>query len=231
MDDAGLRHTHPNPMTAKKKKPTQPTKGKRTPVKAKAAPPTPDDVFEPVPGTIRPKPKIPTPEWLAEMTIRILGDKAGPKLVNHSDILAVDEHNEDFEGQFEIGAAMGRAMRIYRKAVEQTLRANITPVGIPRFISPEEIAEGKVRYERGCQLVTGDEKRKRAMVKFQKMVDHLLATYESADPSEFPDEDTDFLVNGIVSWMNTYERQMGKKIDLSKKLYAPHPAHAKKPAE
>jgi hypothetical protein len=88
-----------------------------------------------------------------------------------------------------------------------------------------------VRYERGCQLVTGDEKRKRAMVKFQKMVDHLLATYESADPSEFPDEDTDFLVNGIVSWMNTYERQMGKKIDLSKKLYAPHPAHAKKPAE
>ena len=35
----------------------------------------------------------------------------------------------------------------------------------------------------------------------------------------------------IVAWMNTYEREMGKKINLSKKLYAPHPAHAKKPAE
>lgn len=229
MEDAELRRTYL--MTAKKKKPTQPTKGKRASVKAKAAPPKPDDVFEPVPGTIRPKPKMPPPEWLAEMTIRILGDKAGPKLVKCTDILAVDEHNEDFVGGFEIDAAMGRAMRIYRKAVERTLRANITPVGIPRFISPEEIADGKVRYDRGCELVTGDDKRKRAMAKFQKLVDHLLATREGADPTDFPDEEKDFFVNDIVAWMNTYEREMGKKINLSKKLYAPHPAHAKKPAE
>ena len=173
----------------------------------------------------------PSPEWLADMCVRLLlaadthtaatGD--GAHYAVHS-ILGGTEAEQGVE----IGIGLRAAWECYKLSEAFLLTKNVKMRPVPAFISPEEIDQDFVAYERACVLMTGEPKPKRAMEKWQRYerVTCAEAEAEGREPLSFP-EPYEWTPRGIMHGMEAYEKFSKKPIDLTKSQYRPHPGHAK----
>lgn len=163
---------------------------------------------------------MPTPEWLAEMALSILlASKIDPPV----DFLASDATEQRIE------AGIWTAYCLYLKADTLLARRTTERMPVLSFFTPEEVHTERIPYERGCKLITGETKPKRALEKWLRFVEstNRRRVKYGDRPIRFPKGDETFTPTKIVLWMGDYEKFSKKPLDLTKSQYAPHPEHVR----
>ena len=206
-------------MKRKSPKPKTP-KTPRTPV---VAPPGVTSVFSH--DSIQP----PSVEWLADAAMRVLVNDKFPLIqAGAAGAEGIEESDEIYT---KLSYATFAAWRFHEAAVgffklQRAMQTSEAAV----FLSPEEIASNRVEFARGCQLITGEEKRSRAIEKYAAFVIATgLVPLVDGEPILQPDKDSGHLPSSILTLMAAYEHFSKKPIDLVKSQYAPHPGHNAKP--
>jgi len=177
--------------------------------------------FRPAPHQIKPPDvSMPTPEWLAEMALRIL-------LVGKKDPLEDFVAMEANEQRMEAG--IWAAYCLYLKADTLLARRTTERMPVLSFFTPEEVHTERIPHERGCKLITGETKPKRALEKWLRFVEstNRRRVKYGDRPIRFPKRDETFTPTKIVLWMGDYEKFSKKPLDLTKSQYAPHPEHVR----
>jgi hypothetical protein len=203
---------------------------KRKPPKPKT-PKTPrPPVAKKTNGAVKTQPTgtpTPSPEWLAEMGARILAAENFP-LIKASTEHMLGAGAEPEEVSLNIYSGMVAAYRLYREArrvldyISETDKALLV---VP-FFSLRERETGRVEFGRGCQLITGETKRQRAIQKYSDWAVTVgIAPVIDGKPCPQPNKDSGFLTSTIVPAMMLYEDFSKKPLDLEKSQYAPHPGH------
>jgi hypothetical protein len=122
--------------------------------------------------TDMPEPPLPSPEWLAEMALRLWDEaKSRPTIVNKRGI------------NYAWVAAARKALDAYRAAAHALHSAKLNrqrwaeisaiEEEIKKSLSHEEAERGRVEYLRACKIITGEERKDRAKHGFTKLTEWL----------------------------------------------------------
>jgi len=108
---------------------------------------------------------LPSPEWVGEMVVQILGANLHPDQRKKQTDTFLSRTGWD-QRQADRVSAEDEAIQTYSTAMRRLERRGRVSPPPPEGVTPKERVSGHVTFERGCKLITGEERRDRAKEKY-----------------------------------------------------------------
>lgn len=162
----------------------------------------------------------PTPEWLVQTAIQLL-----PKYENNEEarelqwLVAIEDAKKGLHvarRSLQAGAQWQDYEVLMKKRVQTLADDELTEL---------EIQNGRVDFERGCKIITGEIKRLRAIQKWRAAAPTFYRLFKNNFPELIPNHEKEgFSVEDLASLKASFsELKIGqKKITLSAKLFLTH---------
>jgi hypothetical protein len=170
-------------------------------------------------AAVAPKPvSLPSAEWLAEVAAGILSTYLDPMRKKTRFDADMDDLLE-LDPDMMVRPAVDTALHLHRVAQEALARITMTPIPLPEGLTAKEKETGRVSFERGCKLITGEEVRKRALKKYNLWRDwdaDLTDDWESL----MEEKEKGFYVSQLAEKKAAFEKNFKKALALQKRQKA-----------
>lgn len=157
---------------------------------------------------------LPSAEWIAEMVIRILGDDLHPER-RRAKRAKTRNVFQDLEDESTRNSAVCEALQIYRAAQQELARCKKVPPPLPLGLTTKERTSGHVTFERGCKLITGEERRDRAEEKYIIWREWDMGQTDNWDG--MPEVEQGFSLTYLASANAAYEKYFKKALACHKR--------------
>lgn len=163
------------------------------------------------------KETLPSAEWLSEMAIMLVGRD----LLNHS--------HRKIRSAFELinareilltkmRGAVQRAHEFYRISQDhlQRVQAKDSPVVLPSGLSKTDLKKGRVSFQKGCRLITGQKKTSRAIQNYLGWEEWRQGAEDNFGPVH--GENDGFSTTEIADLSKRYQKTWKKALDAKRRL-------------